>query len=184
VLAEGAGILVLETEEHAKARGAKVYAEVAGAGITSDGYHITAPDPAGTGAGRAMTLAMEDGGLTAEDVGYVNAHGTSTPAGDKAETDAIKIALGGHARDVAVSSTKSMTGHSLGAAGAIEAVVTAQSLRDGRIHPTINRDKPDEACDLDYVPEGARDVAVTAALSNSFGFGGHNITLAFRRYDG
>ena len=184
VLAEGAGILVLKSAEHAKARGAKVYAEVAGAGITSDGYHITAPDPAGTGAGRAMTLAMEDGGLTAEDVGYVNAHGTSTPAGDKAETDAIKIALGGHARDVAVSSTKSMTGHSLGAAGAIEAVVTAQSLRDGRIHPTINRDKPDEACDLDYVPEGARDVAVTAALSNSFGFGGHNITLAFRRYDG
>lgn len=182
VLAEGAGIVILETEAHAKARGAKVYAELAGAGITSDGYHITAPDPSGSGAGRAMTLAMEDAGLTIDDVDYINAHGTSTPAGDKAETDAIKLALGVRARDVPISSTKSMIGHSLGAAGAIEAVVVAQSIRDSKIHPTINLEKPDEACDLDYVPEGARESAVRAALSNSFGFGGHNITIAFRRY--
>ena len=183
VLAEGAGIVVLETEEHAKARGAKIYCEIAGSGITSDGYHITAPDPSGSGAGRAMTLALEDAGLTPEDIDYINAHGTSTPAGDKAETDAIKLSMGTSARTVAISSTKSMTGHSLGAAGAIEAVVVAQSIRDSTVHATINRDKPDEACDLDYVPEGPRQLAVRAALSNSFGFGGHNITLAFRRYD-
>lgn len=184
VLAEGAAIVVLETEEHAKARGAKVYAELAGAGITSDGYHITAPDPAGTGAARAMALALEDAGLAAADISYINAHGTSTGAGDKAESDAIKLAFGQHAHTVPISSTKSMTGHSLGAAGAIEAVVVVQSIRDGKIHPTINRDKPDEACDLDYVPEGARDLPVEAALSNSFGFGGHNVTLAFRRHGG
>lgn len=183
VLAEGAGIVILETEAHAKARGAKVYCELAGSGITSDGYHITAPDPSGSGAGRAMTLALEDADLSPADVDYINAHGTSTPAGDKAETDAIKLSMGASARTVAVSSTKSMTGHSLGAAGAIEAVVVAQSIRDSKVHATINRDKPDEACDLDYVPEGARDLVVRAALSNSFGFGGHNITLAFRRYD-
>lgn len=183
VLAEGAGMLILETEEHAKARGATVYAELAGAGITSDGYHITAPDPSGRGAGAAMTLAMSDAGLQPEDIDYINAHGTSTPVGDVAEVDAIKLALGARAKTVAVSSTKSMTGHSLGAAGAIEAVVVAQSIRDGKVHPTINRDKPDESCDLDFVPDGARELAVTAALSNSFGFGGHNITLAFRRYD-
>jgi 3-oxoacyl-[acyl-carrier-protein] synthase II len=184
VLAEGAAVLILETEEHAKARGAKVYAELAGSGITSDGYHITAPDPSGAGAAAAMTLAMADAGLQPQDIDYINAHGTSTPVGDVAEIDAIKAAFGTHARDFPISSTKSMTGHSLGAAGAIEAVVVCQSIRDGKIHPTINRDKPDETCDLDVVPEGARDLAIDAALSNSFGFGGHNITLAFRRYDG
>ncbi|MEO6714400.1 MAG: beta-ketoacyl-ACP synthase II [Mycobacteriales bacterium] len=184
VLAEGAAVLILESEEHAKARGAKVYAELAGAGITSDGYHITAPDPSGRGAAAAMTLAMADAGLAAADIDYINAHGTSTPVGDVAEVDAIKTALGARAMSVPVSSTKSMTGHSLGAAGAIEAVVVVQSIRDGRIHGTINRDKPDEACDLDVVPDGPREVSIDAALSNSFGFGGHNITLAFRRYDG
>jgi 3-oxoacyl-[acyl-carrier-protein] synthase II len=184
VLAEGAAVVILETEEHAKARGAKVYAELAGSGITSDGYHITAPDPSGAGAAAAMTLAMADAGLQPEDIDYINAHGTSTPVGDVAEIDAIKVALGARAKSVPVSSTKSMTGHSLGAAGAIEAVVVCQSIRDGKIHPTINRDKPDETCDLDVVPEGARELTIDAALSNSFGFGGHNITLAFRRYDG
>jgi 3-oxoacyl-[acyl-carrier-protein] synthase II len=184
VLAEGAAILVLETEEHAKARGAKVYAELAGSGVTSDGYHITAPDPSGTGAAAAMTLAMADAGLAPEDIDYINAHGTSTPVGDVAEIDAIKAAFGTHARSFPISSTKSMTGHSLGAAGAIEAVVVCQSIRDSKVHPTINRDKPDETCDLDVVPEGAREHSIAAALSNSFGFGGHNITLAFRRYDG
>ncbi len=184
VLAEGAGVLILETEEHAKARGAKVYAELAGSGVTSDGYHITAPDPSGSGAAAAMTLAMADAELQPEDINYINAHGTSTPVGDVAEIDAIKAAFGTHARSFPISSTKSMTGHSLGGAGAIEAVVVCQSIRDSKVHPTINRDKPDETCDLDVVPEGAREHPISAALSNSFGFGGHNITLAFRRYDG
>jgi len=184
VLGEGAGVVVLETEAHAKARGATVYAELAGAGVTSDAHHITAPEPSGLGASKAMVLALEDGGIAPDEIDYINAHGTSTPVGDVAEIEAIKAALGTHAREVAVSSSKSMTGHLLGAAGAMEAVITVLSIRDGKIHPTINRDKPDEKCDLDVVPEGARDLTVRAALSNSFGFGGHNVSLAFKAYQG
>ena len=177
VMGEGAGIVVLETAEHAAARGARAYAELAGAGITADAHHVTAPEPTGAGAARAMRLALEDAGLSPRDIGYVNGHATSTPIGDIAEAQAIRSVIG----DVPVSATKSMTGHLLGAAGAVEAIVTALSVRDGRLHRTLNYDKPDERCDLDVVPEGARDVALTAALSNSFGFGGHNVALAIRK---
>jgi 3-oxoacyl-[acyl-carrier-protein] synthase II len=177
VMGEGAGILVLESEAHALARGAKVYAELAGAGITADSHHMTAPEPTGAGAARAMRLALESAGLAPQQIGYVNGHATSTPIGDIAEANAIRSVLG----SVPVSATKSMTGHLLGAAGAIEAIVTALSVRDGVLHPTRNYDKPDERCDVDCIPEGARHVAVEAALSNSFGFGGHNVCLAIRK---
>jgi 3-oxoacyl-[acyl-carrier-protein] synthase II len=177
VMGEGAGILVLESEAHALARGAKVYAELAGAGITADSHHMTAPEPTGAGAARAMRLALESAGLAPQQIGYVNGHATSTPIGDIAEANAIRSVLG----SVPVSATKSMTGHLLGAAGAVEAIVTALSVRDGVLHPTRNYDKPDERCDVDCVPEGARRVAVEAALSNSFGFGGHNVCLAIRK---
>ncbi|HEV2890260.1 MAG TPA: beta-ketoacyl-ACP synthase II [Frankiaceae bacterium] len=177
VMGEGAGIVVLERAEFAAARGARVYASLAGAGITADSHHITAPEPTGAGAARAMRLALSTAGLSPDDVGYVNGHATSTPVGDVAEAAAIRSVLG----HVPVSATKSMTGHLLGAAGAVEAIVTALSISEGVVHPTRNYDKPDEQCDVDCVPEGARRVALDAALSNSFGFGGHNVSLAFRR---
>jgi 3-oxoacyl-[acyl-carrier-protein] synthase II len=177
VMGEGAGILVLESEAHALARGATIYAELAGVGITADSHHMTAPEPTGAGAARAMRLALQSAGLAPEQVGYVNGHATSTPIGDIAEANAIRSVLG----NVPVSATKSMTGHLLGAAGAVEAIVTALSVRDGVLHPTRNYEKPDEQCDVDCVPEGARRVAVEAALSNSFGFGGHNVSLAIRK---
>ena len=179
---EGAGIVVLENVEHARRRGAHVYAEIVGYGMTADAYHMTAPDPDGDGAMRAMAGALKDGGLRPEDVGYINAHGTSTPYNDKTETLAIKRVFGAHAHRLAVSSTKSMIGHLLGAAGGVEAVVTVLALQQGTLPPTINYETPDPECDLDYVPNVARKVEVESALSNGFGFGGTNATLAFRRW--
>jgi 3-oxoacyl-[acyl-carrier-protein] synthase II len=175
---------MLEELEHAKARGAKIYAELAGSAMNSDAYHMTSPSPGGEGAADCMRLALEDAGLNPEDVDYINAHGTSTPAGDVAETMAVKAAFGDHAYKLAVSSTKSMTGHMLGAAGGAEALFTVLALRDQVMPPTINLDNPDDACDLDYVPHTAREAKIDVALSNSFGFGGTNGTLAFRRFDG
>ena len=183
VLGDGAGVLVLEEYEHAKARGATIYAEVAGFGYNSDAYHMTMPLKDGSGAGKCMMLALNDAGLNAEDIDYVNAHGTSTPAGDVAETQAVKYALGNHASSVVVSSTKSMTGHLLGAAGGIEAVFSVMSIRDQVAPPTINLDNPGEGCDLDYVPGTAREMKIDHALSNSFGFGGTNGTLIFKKLD-
>ena len=182
VMGEGAGILLLEELEHALARGAKIYAEIIGYGMTCDAYHITSPVPGGEGAARAMQLAMKDAGITPEQVSYINAHGTSTPANDATETAAIKKALGEHAYKVAVSSTKSMTGHLLGGSGGIEAVAAVMAVRHDKIPPTINLKNPDPACDLDYVPGSSRDQKVEVVLSNSFGFGGHNVTLAFKKY--
>ncbi|HEY7140107.1 MAG TPA: beta-ketoacyl-ACP synthase II [Methylomirabilota bacterium] len=179
---EGAGIVVLESLEQARRRGARIYAEIVGYGMTSDAYHMTAPDPDGDGAIRAMTGALRDAGLRPENVGYINAHGTSTPYNDKTETLAIKQVFGDHARRLPVSSTKSMTGHLLGAAGGIEAIATVLALQQGTLPPTINYETPDPDCDLDYVPNAARKVEVDAALSNGFGFGGTNATLAFRRW--
>jgi 3-oxoacyl-[acyl-carrier-protein] synthase II len=181
---EGAGIVVLESLELARRRGARVYAEIVGYGMTADAYHMTAPDPDGDGAARAMTGALRDAGLGTEDVGYVNAHGTSTPYNDKTETLAIKRVFGDHARRLAVSSTKSMTGHLLGAAGGVETIATVLALRHGILPPTVNYENPDPECDLDYVPNHARRTQVEAALSNGFGFGGTNATLAFRRWRG
>jgi 3-oxoacyl-[acyl-carrier-protein] synthase II len=177
VLAEGAGIVVIEEYEHAKRRGAPIYCELLGAGYTADGYNITAPHPEGIGAARAVKNALKDARINPTDVQYVNAHGTSTDLGDAAETKALKIALGDHAYKVAVSSTKSMIGHLLGASGGVELVATALTIRHGVIHPTINLDTPDPACDLDYVPKRAREARVRYAISNSFGFGGHNACL-------
>ncbi len=181
VLGDGAGVIVVEEYEHAKARGAKIYAELLGFGMSSDAYHITLPPEDGNGARRAMQAAMADAKINPEDVSYINAHGTSTPAGDIAETTAMKAALGAQAMKVAVSSTKSMTGHLLGAAGGIEAVFSILAIRDGKLPPTINLDNPSEGCDLDYVPHTARDAKVDVVLSNSFGFGGTNGTLVFKR---
>lgn len=183
VLGDGAGVLVLEEYEHAKARGATIYCEVAGFGYNSDAYHMTMPVQDGSGAGKCMKLAMKDAGINAEDIDYVNAHGTSTPAGDVAETNAVKNALGNHATSVAVSSTKSMTGHLLGAAGGIEAVFSVMAIKDQVAPPTINLENPGEGCDLDYVPNTARQMKIDYALSNSFGFGGTNGTLIFKRLD-
>jgi 3-oxoacyl-[acyl-carrier-protein] synthase II len=181
VLSEGACALVLESDEHAAARGARVYCEVAGYGASADAYHITAPDPKGSGATLAMRWALADAGASPEDVDYVNAHGTSTQLNDAAETAAIKNALGeDQARRVAVSSTKSMTGHMLGAAGAVEGATCALAIANGRIPPTIHYETPDPDCDLDVVPNDARDLDVTFAMSNSFGFGGQNACVAFR----
>jgi 3-oxoacyl-[acyl-carrier-protein] synthase II len=180
VLSEGAVTLIVESEEHAKARGARIYCELAGAGASDDAFHITAPDPKGSGAALAMRWALRDAGAEPEDVTYINAHGTSTPLNDAAESAAIKGVLGDHARDVAVSSTKSMTGHMLGAAGAIEAAVCALAIANGKIPPTIHYATPDAECDLDVTPNEARDLDVDLALSNSFGFGGHNACVAFR----
>lgn len=181
VIAEGAGVLVLEEMERAKARGARIYAELCGFGRTCDASHITAPDDSGSGAARAMRMAMEEGGVAPLDVGYINAHGTSTELNDKGETKAVKLALGEEAaRKTMISSTKSMTGHLLGAAGGVEAIATALALYNGVLPPTINYEYPDPECDLDYVPNTARDVRVKAALSNSLGFGGHNGTICFK----
>ena len=183
VMGEGAGCLILEAEDVARARGATILGELAGYGLSADAYHITAPAPGGEGARYAMEMALRDAGARPEDVGYVNAHGTSTPHNDRSETAAIKAVLGEHASRIVVGSTKSMTGHLLGAAGAVEAVVSVLACRTGRIPPTINLTEPDPDCDLDYAPEGARERDVRVALSNSFGFGGHNVSLAVRRHD-
>ncbi len=183
VMGEGAGCLLLEELDHARARGARVYAELAGAGMSSDSFHMTAPDETGESQARAMKAALAEAGLTPADVDYVNAHGTATPPGDIAETKAIKAALGEHAARVAISSSKSMIGHCLGASGAIEAVAVVLTMVNGVIHPTINLTDPDPECDLDYVPLKAREARVEVAASNSFGFGGHNVTLVFRRFE-
>jgi 3-oxoacyl-[acyl-carrier-protein] synthase II len=182
VMGEGAGILILEELEHAVSRGARIYAEMIGYGMTCDAYHITSPVPGGEGAARAIQLALKDAGVTPEQVSYINAHGTSTPANDPTETAAIKTALGESAYKVAISSTKSMTGHLLGGSGGIEAVAAAMAVANDHIPPTINLENPDPACDLDYVPNVSRAQTVEVALSNSFGFGGHNVTLVFKKY--
>jgi len=182
VLGEGAGILVLEELEHALRRGAPIYAELSGYGATCDANHLTAPHPKGLGAVTAMRMALTTGGVPAGDIDYINAHGTSTQLNDATETAAIKQVFGDHATELKVSSTKSQVGHLLGAAGAVEAVATVLAIRDQYFPPTINHEQPDPACDLDYVPNEGRPGAIKAALSNSFGFGGHNAVLAFRRY--
>lgn len=182
VMAEGSGIVVLETLDHAKKRRAKIYAEVAGYTMTSDAYHITAPDPEGDGPMRAMKGAIEDASLKPSDIDYINSHGTSTILNDKIETLAIKKLFGSYAKKIPVNSTKSMMGHPLGAAGGIEFVVCCLSIRDSLIHPTINLEYPDPDCDLDYVPEGTRQLKVDVAMSNSLGFGGHNASLVVKRF--
>jgi 3-oxoacyl-[acyl-carrier-protein] synthase II len=184
VLGEGAGIVVLEELEHAKARRAEICAEVVGYAATNDAYHITAPAPEGEGGGRAMKLALKDAGIAPDAVQYINAHGTSTPLNDKFETTAIKNVFGAHAKKLAVSSTKSMVGHLLGAAGGVEFIFTALAIRNSVIPPTINYETPDPECDLDYVPNQAREAEITYALTNSFGFGGHNAVIALRRIEG
>jgi len=181
---EGSGALLLESEEHALARGARIYAEVAGFGCTNDAYHVAAPPEDGEGAGRAMALALRDAGMSPEQVDYVNAHATSTPLGDTAETNAIKKVLGAHAYNVAVSATKSLIGHGLGASGGMETVATVKTIETGVIHPTINLNTPDPTCDLDYVPNVARKMDVRVALKNSFGFGGQNSCLVVSQYEG
>jgi 3-oxoacyl-[acyl-carrier-protein] synthase II len=182
VCGEGGGLVVLESLEHARKRDARIYAEVVGYGMTGDAHHMTAPDPEGDGAARAMAAALRDAALEPSAVGYINAHGTSTPYNDKFETIAIKRVFGDHAKKLAVSSTKSMTGHLLGAAGGIEAIATAFALHHGVLPPTMNYEKPDPDCDLDYIPNQARKQDVEVALSNAFGFGGTNATLAFKKY--
>ncbi|HKZ07202.1 MAG TPA: beta-ketoacyl-ACP synthase II [Methylomirabilota bacterium] len=182
VCGEGGGLVVLESLEHAVRRDARIYSEVVGYGMTGDAHHMTAPDPEGDGAARAMTGALADAGIVPGEVGYINAHGTSTPYNDKFETLAIKRVFGEHARKVAVSSTKSMTGHLLGAAGGIEAIASVLALHHGILPPTINYETPDPDCDLDYIPNQARKQDVELALSNAFGFGGTNATLVFRKY--
>jgi 3-oxoacyl-[acyl-carrier-protein] synthase II len=185
VMGEGSGILVLEELEHALSRGARIYAEIVGYGMTCDAHHITAPVPGGTGAARAIQLALKDAGISPDRVDYINAHGTSTPANDKTETVAIKTALGEeNARKTAISSTKSMTGHLLGGSGGIEAVATVLAIVNDIMPPTINLENPDSECDLDYIANQSRKKAVNVAISNSFGFGGHNVTLVFKKYTG
>ncbi len=183
VLSDGSGVVVLEELEHAKARGAKIYAEVVGYGMSGDAYHMTTPSVGGEGAARCMKNALRDAGLNSEQVDYINAHGTSTPAGDVGETQAMKAALGDHAYKIAVSSTKSMIGHLLGAAGGIEAVLSALTIKHQIAPPTINLETPDPECDLDYVPNSAREMKIDIAISNSFGFGGTNGSLVFKRYE-
>jgi len=183
VMAEGCAILVLEDYEYARARGARIYAEVIGYGSTNDAYHLAAPAENGEGAARAMAMALRKAGLRPEEVDYINAHGTGTPLNDKFETAAIKTVFGAHAYRLAVSSTKSMTGHMMGAAGAVEAMVCVLALRDQIIPPTINYRYPDPDCDLDYVPNQARPARLRVALSNSLGLGGHNACLIFRRLE-
>jgi 3-oxoacyl-[acyl-carrier-protein] synthase II len=182
VMGEGSGVIVLEELEHAKARGATIYAEIVGYGATGDAHHLTAPAPDGEGAQRAMRRAMKDAGWTPGEVGYINAHGTSTPANDYNETRAIKAVFGDCARTVRVSSTKGHTGHMLGAAGGIEFIFASLAVRDGIVPPTINYTTPDPELDLDYTPNKMQKADISTALSNSFGFGGHNVSLAVRRY--
>jgi 3-oxoacyl-[acyl-carrier-protein] synthase II len=182
VIGEGCGILILESLDHALSRGAKIYGEIIGYGMTCDAYHMTAPVPGGAGAARCIQLALKDAGITPAQVSYVNAHGTSTPANDPTETQAIKTALGEYAYQIAVSSTKSMTGHLLGGSGGIEGVAAAMTVAHDQVPPTINLENPDDNCDLDYVPKQARQMPVNVTLSNSFGFGGHNVTLVFQKY--
>ncbi|HLP16427.1 MAG TPA: beta-ketoacyl-ACP synthase II [Bacteroidota bacterium] len=182
VMGEGGGAMILEEYEHAKARGAKIYAEIAGIGFTADAYHITEPAPGGEGAVRSMRAAIKDAGVKPEDVDYVNAHGTSTPVGDKNETAAVKTVFGDHAHSLVVNSTKSMIGHLLGAAGAVAAIVTVKSITDNKVHPTINQVTPDPDCDLNYVPNTAIDRKVDVAICNAFGFGGHNVSLLFKKF--
>jgi 3-oxoacyl-[acyl-carrier-protein] synthase II len=184
VMGDGAGVLVLEALEHAQARGATIHAEIVGYGATDDASHITLPAPGGRGAVESMRVAIADAGLTIDDIDYINAHGTSTPPNDRSETAAIKTLFGERAYRIPVSSTKSMTGHLMGAGGGIEAIATIQSIKTGIVPPTINQEHPDPDCDLDYVPNEAREVEVGVGMSNSFGFGGHNATLVFRRFDG
>ncbi|MEM9213649.1 MAG: beta-ketoacyl-ACP synthase II [Cyanobacteria bacterium P01_F01_bin.150] len=183
VMGEGAGILLLEELDYALARGARIYGELVGYGMTCDAYHMTSPVPGGVGAARAVSLALKDAGLAPEAISYINAHGTSTGANDPTETAAIKTALGPHAKNIAMSSTKSMTGHLLGGSGGIEAVATVMAIANDRVPPTINLDHPDEACDLDYVANESRAMTVNVAVSNSFGFGGHNATLVMKKYE-
>ena len=183
VLGEGAGVMVLEELEHAKRRGAKIYCELSGYGMSADAHHITAPSEDGEGAARCMSNALKNGGIDPHTIDYINAHGTSTPLGDIAETVAIKRMFGDHANDLAVSSTKSSIGHLLGAAGGVEAVFTALAIRDQIAPPTINLNDPDPQCDLDYVPNKARKMTIRSAISNSFGFGGTNGSLVFSSID-
>jgi 3-oxoacyl-[acyl-carrier-protein] synthase II len=182
VMGEGGGILVLEELNHALQRGATIYAELSGVGFTGDAHHITEPAPGGEGAVRAMRIAIKKAGLKPEDVDHINTHGTSTPAGDPSETAAIKTVFGDHAKKLAVNSTKSMTGHLLGAAGAVESIATIMEIQHQKVHPTINLDNPDPACDLNYIPHKAQDWKIDVAITNTFGFGGHNATLLFRKY--
>jgi 3-oxoacyl-[acyl-carrier-protein] synthase II len=184
VMSEGAGVVVVEELEHAKARGAKIYCELTGYGLTADAYHMTAPPPDGGGAARAMRIALEHAKTNADEIDYVNAHATSTGLGDVAETRAIKAVLGEHAHKVSVSSTKSMTGHLLGGAGAVEMAACALAMRDSVIPPTTNLENPDEECDLDYTPLVAKEKKVRVVMNNSFGFGGHNATLIAREFLG
>jgi 3-oxoacyl-[acyl-carrier-protein] synthase II len=184
VLSEGAGLLILEELEHARRRGARIYAEMLGVGSTADAHHITAPHPCGTGAAKAMELALRDARVSGEEIAYINAHGTSTELGDEAETKAIKEVFGDHAYRLAVSSTKSMTGHLLGASGAVELIAVILSIQNGVLHPTINYDTPDPKCDLNYVPNTAQERKVRLAMSNSFGFGGHNCSLVVGAFSG
>lgn len=183
VIGEGAGIIVLEELEHALARGAKIYAEIVGYGATGDAYHITAPAPGGEGGARAMKMAINDAGLNIEEIDYINAHGTSTEYNDKFETLAVKEVFGVHAYNLAISSTKSMTGHLLGAAGGVEAIFTVLAMKESILPPTINYETADPECDLDYVPNKARQKEIKAAMSNSLGFGGHNATIVFKKYE-
>ena len=184
VMGEGAGVLVLETLEHATARGARIYCELAGYGNTADAHHMSAPAPEGEGGARAMRMALNSGGLNPNDISYINAHGTSTPQGDVCETQAIKSVCGEHARRLAVSSTKGATGHMLGAAGGVEMAVCCKALETGTVPPTINYETPDLDCDLDYVPNEAREMEVNAIANNSFGFGGHNACVTAKKFTG
>jgi 3-oxoacyl-[acyl-carrier-protein] synthase II len=184
VMGEGAGVIAIEELEHAQNRGAHIYAEVVGYGNTADAYHLTSPSPGGEGAARCMNMALRSAGLDPTDISYINAHGTSTPSGDIAETQAIKTVFGDHAKKLAVSSTKGATGHMLGAAGAVEMAICAKAIEENLVPPTINLENPDAECDLDYVPGKARQMEVRAAVNNSFGFGGHNATIIARKFDG
>jgi 3-oxoacyl-[acyl-carrier-protein] synthase II len=184
VMGDGAGILVFEALEHAQARGAVILAELVGYAATDDASHITLPAPGGRGAAASMRLALADAGMKPDAVDYINAHGTSTPPNDRAETAAIKTVFGERAYEIPISSTKSMTGHMLGAGGGVEAIACVRALQEGMLPPTINYENPDPECDLDYVPNAARQVAIRTAMSNSFGFGGHNATIILRRWDG
>ena len=184
VMGEGSGVIVLESLEHAKKRGARIYCELSGYGNTADAHHLTAPSPGGEGASRCMRMALRSGGLNTEDISYINAHGTSTPQGDIAETEAVKTVFGEHARKLAVSSTKGATGHMLGAAGAVEMIACAKAIQMDIIPPTINLENPDPQCDLDYVPHKGRETRVNAIVNNSFGFGGHNSSIVARKFLG